>query len=70
MRQRATDERGQSAAEYLGTKDLGLFEERKSEIDRRFYEDMKDHCATRSAFLQASCYGWARRFYAGVVAFG
>jgi hypothetical protein len=42
----------------------------KSEIDRRFYEDMKDHCATRSAFLQASCYGWARRFYAGVVAFG
>jgi hypothetical protein len=33
---------------YRNYKELGLFGERKSDVDRRFLEDMKDHCASRS----------------------
>jgi Flp pilus assembly pilin Flp len=55
---------------YRNTKDLGLFEERKDDIDRVFLKDMRAHCATRSVLLRGSCYRWAVRFYAGVRAFG
>ena len=55
---------------YRNYKDLGLFEEEKDDVDNRFLEDMKDHCATRSIFLQARCYDWAYTFYYGVRAFG
>jgi len=55
---------------YRNYKDLGRFEEEKARVDRQFYEDMKDHCATRSIFLRAQCHSWAQRFYAGVVVFG
>lgn len=55
---------------YRNTKKLGIFEERKDEIDNRFLDDMKDHCATRSILLQGSCYRWAYTFYYGVRAFG
>lgn len=55
---------------YRNYKELGLFDERKSDVDRRFLEDMKDHCASRSIFLQPRCYDWAYTFYGGVVALG
>lgn len=55
---------------YRNYKDLGVFEERKAEVDNRFLADMKAHCATRSPFLQPSCYRWAYTFYYAVRAFG
>lgn len=55
---------------YRNTKALGLFDQRKAEIDNRFLADMKDHCATRSVFLQSSCYRWAYTFYHAVRRFG
>lgn len=55
---------------YRNTKQLGLFGQRKAEIDNRFLADMKDHCATRGALLQASCYRWAYTFYHAVRRFG
>ena len=55
---------------YRNAKDLGLFEDRKATVDRRFLGDMKDHCATRSVFLQGACYRWAYTYYHAVKAFG
>ncbi len=55
---------------YRNSKDLDVFADRKAAIDARFYEDMRDHCATRSVLLRGSCYRWAATFYAGVRAFG
>jgi Prokaryotic phospholipase A2 len=55
---------------YRNSKELGLFDERKDEIDNRFLDDMKDHCSTRSILLQGRCYQWAYTFYYAVRAFG
>jgi hypothetical protein len=55
---------------YRNTKRLGIFDQRKDEIDNRFLDDMKDHCATRSTLLQGRCYQWAYTFYYAVRAFG
>lgn len=55
---------------YRNTKKQGRFGDRKAEIDRRFLQDMKDHCATRSVFLQGRCYAWAYTFYEAVKRFG
>ena len=55
---------------YRNYKALGRFDKEKGRVDRRFYDDMRDHCATRSVFLRPSCEMWAQRFYAGVAVFG
>lgn len=55
---------------YRNTKALGVFGQRKVQIDDRFLADMKDHCATRSVSLQPSCYRWAYTFYYAVRRFG
>ncbi|CAA9497385.1 MAG: hypothetical protein AVDCRST_MAG30-1714 [uncultured Solirubrobacteraceae bacterium] len=55
---------------YRNYKALGRFDKEKGRVDRQFYEDMRDHCATRSVLLRRSCEGWAQRFYAGVAVFG
>jgi hypothetical protein len=55
---------------YRNSKRLGFFPEAKAAIDRRFLEDMLDHCATRAADLRTRCRGWAYVFFAGVTVFG
>lgn len=54
---------------YRNYKKLGLFGQNKKRVDRRFMEDMKEHCATRGILVRDRCYRWAYRFYYAVVAF-
>jgi len=55
---------------YRNYKSQGRFDAEKARVDRQFYDDMIDHCKTRSVLLRARCATWARRYYAGVRAFG
>jgi hypothetical protein len=45
---------------------LGLFEERKDAVDRRFLADMRDHCLSRPSGDRVRCLAWARVFYEAV----
>lgn len=55
---------------YRNYKRLGLFGERRAAVDRVFFEDMRDHCASRSLPLRPTCYQRATQFYGAVRAFG
>lgn len=49
---------------------LGIFEQRKEGVDRRFLADMRDHCETRTWILRGRCRAWAEAFYLAVDRFG
>jgi Flp pilus assembly pilin Flp len=55
---------------YRNYKKLGVFKEMKSTVDKRFLQDMKDHCAEQSVWKRPACYGMAYTYYNAVKAFG
>jgi len=55
---------------YRNYKKLGLFDEEKANADAQFYQDMRDHCATRSFVLKPACYANAELYRQGVEELG
>lgn len=55
---------------YRNYRRLGIFPQNKAKVDSQFLADMKAHCATRTIFLQGSCYRWAYTYYRAVREFG
>jgi len=55
---------------YRNYKRLGLFDEHRAAVDHVFFDDMRDHCASRSLPLRPTCYQRAAQFYGAVRAFG
>ena len=45
---------------------LGIFAAKKDAVDRRFFADMRDHCALRPPAQRTRCFVWARVFYEAV----
>ncbi len=56
---------------YRNYKALGLLtEDKRGDVDKIFYNDMKEHCSTRSILLKPGCYAAAERYYRLVRRFG